>query len=277
MARPKTRILPDDPRWLQIAILGSLLAWGIWQLDMPVSLTQIGATLGGALTAQWVGGRAVRMPRFDPKSAVITSLGLCLLLRTGDPALAASAGFIAIAAKFLIRFRGKHLFNPAMLGLVATVAFTDAAWISPGQWGSATVLAFALASVGFLVTLRSARSDVTLAFIVAWSALLFGRAAWLGDPWSIPVHQLQNGALLLFAFFMISDPKTTPDARWARVVYAVLVAMIAGFIQFGLWRESGPVWALLLMSPVVPVLDFIIRAPRFVWPGPTPATITASC
>ena len=267
MATARTPLLPDDPRWLQIGILSSLLVWGVWQLGMPVAWTQVAATLGGALAAQWVGTRAVGLPRFDPKSAIITALGLSLLLRTGDPAIAATAGFIAIAAKFMIRVRGKHLFNPAMLGLVATVGLTDAAWISPGQWGSATVFAFALACVGFLVTLRSARSDVTITFLLAWSLLLFGRAAWLGDPWAIPLHQLQNGALLLFGFFMISDPKTTPDARWARVSYAVLVALVAGFIQFGLWQESGPVWALFLLSPLVPVLDLIIRAPRFVWPG----------
>jgi Na+-transporting NADH:ubiquinone oxidoreductase subunit NqrB len=267
MGRARPALLPDDPRWLQIAILGSLLAWGIWQLDMPVSATQIAATLGGALVAQWVGTRAVQLPRFDAKSAVITALGLCLLLRTGDPAIGALAGFVAIAAKFMVRVNGKHLFNPAMLGLVATVGLTDAAWISPGQWGTAVFFAFALASVGFLVTLRSERSDVTIAFLAAWSALLFGRAWWLGDPWAIPLHQLQNGALLLFAFFMISDPKTTPDARWARILYACAVAIVAGVIQFGLWRESGPVWALLLLSPLVPLLDLLIRAPRFAWPG----------
>lgn len=259
--------LPDDPRWLQIGILGSLLAWGLFQLEMPVTWTQIAATLGGALTAQWLGSRWVGLKRFDPKSAIITSLGLCLLLRTGDPALGAVAGFVAIGAKFVLRFRGKHIFNPAMLGLIVVVGLSGEAWISPGQWGNATFFAFALACVGFLVTLRSARSDVTVAFLVFWSAVLFGRAVWLGNPWAIPVHQLQNGAFLLFAFFMISDPKTTPDARWARILYAGAAAGLAGFITFGLWRESGPVWALFLLSPTVPILDALIRAPRFQWPG----------
>ena len=41
-------------------------------------------------------------------------------------------------------------------------------------------------------------------------ALVFGRSLWLGEPMSIPLHRLQNGALLLFTFFMISDPRTTP-------------------------------------------------------------------
>lgn len=259
--------VPRDPRWLQLIILGGLLAWATLALSLPVSATQIAATAGGALVAQWVGSRAVGLPRVDPKSALITALGLSLLLRTVDPALGAIAGFVAIAAKFCFRVNGKHLFNPAMFGLVIIVGFAGDAWISPGQWGSKTIFAFALACAGFVVTLRSARSDVTVAFLLSWCAVLFGRAWVLGDPWAIPVHQLQNGAILLFAFFMISDPKTTPDARWARILYAVLVAAVAGFIQFGLWKESGPVWALFLLSPLVPVLDLIIRAPRFEWPG----------
>ena len=263
--------VPRDPRWLQIIILSALLLWGMAALHLPVSPLQVAATLGGALIAQWVGTRAVRLPRFDPKSAIITALGLSILLRTNAPELGALAGFIAIAAKFCIRVNGKHLFNPGMLGLVAIVWLTGDAWISPGQWGSETVLAFALAGAGFFVTLRSARSDVTVAFLVTWAAILFGRALWLGDPWAIPVHQLQNGALLMFSFFMISDPKTTPDARWARILYAALVAGVAGFIQFFLWRESGPVWALFLLSPLVPLLDALIAAPRFSCPGTTPA------
>ena len=110
--------VPRDPRWLQIIILSSLLLWGVAVLNLPVSPLQVGATLGGALTAQWVGSRAVRLPRFDPKSAIITALGLSILLRTNAPELGALAGFIAIGAKFCIRVNGKHLFNPAMFYLL---------------------------------------------------------------------------------------------------------------------------------------------------------------
>ena len=45
--------------------------------------------------------------------------------------------------------------------------------------------------------------------------LLLARAFWLGDPLAIPLHQMQSGSLLIFAFFMISDPRTTPDRGWA--------------------------------------------------------------
>jgi Na+-translocating ferredoxin:NAD+ oxidoreductase RnfD subunit len=69
--------------------------------------------------------------------------------------------------------------------------------------------------------------------------ILFRRAIWLGDPLAIPLHQLQNGAFLIFSFYMISDPKTTPNSRAGRVLFALLVAAGAGFVQFELYRTNG--------------------------------------
>ena len=75
---------------------------------------------------------------------------------------------------------------------------------------------------------RAARSDVTYAFLAFYLAILFGRALWLGQPLAIPLHQLGSGGFLIFTFFMISDPRTTPDSRAGRILFALLVALGAG-------------------------------------------------
>ena len=98
-------------------------------------------------------------------------------------------------------------------------------WVSPGQWGSVAFFGFLMICVGSLVVRRAERSDVTLAFIASWIALVVGRSLWLGEPLAIPLHRLENGALLLFTFFMISDPRTTPDSRAGRIIFAALVAL----------------------------------------------------
>ena len=123
------------------------------------------------------------------------------------------AAVITIASKFLLRINGKHLFNPTNFGIVAMMALTGEVWVSPGQWGNVAFFAFLMACLGGLVVNRAARSDVTYAFIAFYMALVFGRSLWLGEPMAIPVHRLESGALLLFTFFMISDPKTTPGSR----------------------------------------------------------------
>jgi hypothetical protein len=202
---------------------------------------------------------------FDPRSALISGLSLCLLLRTNHLALAMLAALLAIGSKFALRWRGKHLFNPTCFGIVATMLATGQAWISPGQWGSAAYLAFLLVCLGGVVVNRAARSDVTFAFLACYLALLFGRAWWLGQPASIPLHQLGSGALLIFAFFMISDPKTTPDSRAGRVAFAALVALGAGFVQFVLYRRNGLILSLACLSLAVPVLDRLLPGKRYAW------------
>lgn len=258
--------LPRDPRWFQIAVLTALLVYGVAALDFEVRPGIAAVILATALAVQAaadrLGGR-----RFEPKSALISALSLCLLLRTPSPVLAAAAAAISIGSKPLIRIGGKHVFNPSNLGLVAVVLASERAWVSPGQWGSAALGAFAFVCLGSLVVRRAARSDVTWAFLAFWVAALFGRAAWLGDPPAIPLHQLASGSLLLFAFFMISDPKTTPDSRAGRILFAALVAAGGAWIVFGLHRSAGPIFALVACAPLVPLIDRLLPGPKYRWTG----------
>jgi len=173
---------------------------------------------------------------------------------------------ITIVSKFVLRWRGKHVFNPTNFGLVAMMLGTGQVWASPGQWGSAAFFAFLLACCGGLVVYRAARSDVTYAFLVCHLALRFGRALYLGDPLRIPLHQVQNGALVLFAFFMISDPKTTPDTRLGRILFAGLVALGAWYVQFVWYSSNALLWSLAGCSLTVPLLDWLLPGRRYAWP-----------
>lgn len=257
-----------DPRYYQIAVLSLLVAYGIVALDFGVRFENVLATVATALAVQLAGTRIAGLPAFDPLSALITSLSLTLLLRTDGVALAALAASIAIASKFLLRARGKHIFNPANVAIVTLILFSDRAWISSGQWGSAATGAFALACLGFIVITRARRIETTIAFLVAYACLLTGRALWLGDPLAIPLHQLQNGTLLIFAFFMISDPKTTPNTAHGRIAYAVLVASVAFTIQFLFYEPHGPIYALVLCAPLVPLVDFFLHGTIYRWDRP---------
>src|SRR5439155_8832371 len=131
-------------------------------------------------------------------------------------------------------------------------------WVSPGQWGSAAFFGFLLACLGGLVVNRAARSDVTLAFLLAYGGLVCARSLWLGEPLAIPLQRLENGALLIFAFFMVSDPKTTPDSRAGRILFAVLVALGGWFVQFRLFRTNGLLWSLAVCSLITPFIDSLL-------------------
>ena len=213
-----------DPRWYQIAVLGSLLFYGLFFLDFDIRAGQVAITLATALLTQYLCTRLWKLPVYDPRSALISGLSLCLLLRTSNPGLVVVCGAITIASKFLLRIRAKHIFNPTNFGIVVMLLLTEQVWVSPGQWGSGAFFGFLMACAGGLVVNRAARSDVTFSFLLTYMGLVAARSVWLGEPVAIPLHRFQSGALLLFAFFMISDPKTTPDSRIGRALFAVLVA-----------------------------------------------------
>ena len=253
-----------DPRLYQIAVLASLLVYGIAGLDFEITVARAALLLLTVLATQAIGDQLDGRPA-NVRSALISGLSLCLLLRTNRTDLAILAAFITIAAKFVIRYRGKHIFNPTNGGIVAMLVLTDQVWVSPGQWGSVAFFAFLMACLGSVVVNRASRSDVTYAFIVFYCALLFGRSWYLGEPFAIPLHRLQGGALLLFTFFMISDPKTTPDSRAGRVLFAALVAFGAWYVQFRLFRTNGLLWSLAACSLMVPLIDRVLPGAKYAW------------
>jgi Na+-translocating ferredoxin:NAD+ oxidoreductase RnfD subunit len=103
--------------------------------------------------------------------------------------------------------------------------------------------------------------------------LIIGRAIWLNDPLSIPLHQLQNGALLIFAFFMISDPKTSPNTRGGRIAYGAMVATVAYTIQFIFYEPNGPIIALILSAPFVPLIDYLSNGVLHQWDQSTKGAV----
>ena len=257
-----------DPRWYQVFVLSLLLGFGILALDFGILWQNAVAIFVMAQVTQFLASRLIARIPYDPLSALITSYSLTLLLRTDVIAVAMLAAVIAIGSKFLVRVRGKHVFNPANVALVALMLLSERAWISSGQWGSATIGALALACLGMLVLTRARRAETTLAFIAGYGGLLFGRALWLGDPLAIPIHQVQNGALLIFAFFMISDPKTSPNAPLGRILYGLLVATVAYVIQFVLYEPNAPILALIMCAPIVPLIDFMLGGRSYRWKQP---------
>ena len=253
-----------DPRLYQIAVLASLLVYGMAGLDFAISVPRAALLLLTVLATQALGDRLENRPA-NVRSALISGLSLCLLLRTNRVDLAIMAAVITIAAKFVFRYRSKHIFNPTNGGIVAMLLLTDQVWVSPGQWGSVAFFAFLMACLGGLVVNRASRSDVTYAFIVCYCALIFGRSWYLGEPFTIPLHRLESGALLLFTFFMISDPKTTPDSRAGRLLFAALVAYGAWYVQFRLFRTNGLLWSLAAFSLLVPLIDRVLPGSKYTW------------
>jgi enediyne biosynthesis protein E5 len=265
------RVSFADARIWQILSLAILLSYGVGCLGFDQTPTNIVLIVASALATQWLCSRAISGQRFDPLSPLITAFSLCLLLRASSATVLVLAAALAIGSKFVLRVDGKHVFNPANFAIVLLL-LADMAWVSPAQWGSRTWAAFLLVCLACLVLSRAKRADIAIAFLAAYVAILLARAAYLGDPLAIPLKQMQSGALLLFTFFMITDPKTTPDRRSARMLYAVLVAATASWLQFAHFTAPALMFALFFAAPLVPLLDRLFPRDRsdvrFAWSRP---------
>jgi enediyne biosynthesis protein E5 len=200
------------------------------------------------------------------KSALITAFGLCLLLKTNIWYVCILAAFISIGGKYIFRYRKKHLFNPSALGIAFAILLTRNAWISPGQWGNNVVIIFGVCCLGFIVVTKVQKLDVSIAFLATYILLLFTRQLlYLGWPLDFFIHSITTGSLLLFSFFMISDPKTAPDHKTARIIWAALIGVISFYLTAFKFINAAPVWVLILSAPLVPLLDTIFKANRFQW------------
>jgi enediyne biosynthesis protein E5 len=254
-----------DPRLAQILFLGILLGAGAWLRDFSIRPAQIALTFACGLICQNLCERLAQRPVRSMRSAIITSFSVTLLLRAGLWWIHPIAVSAAIASKFILRLRGKHLFNPANFGVLFALILLPGTWISAGQWGQDVALAGWMVGMGSIVTRRARSADMSWTFAGFYVGALALRVAWLGQRWAVLIHQLSNGGLLLFAFFMISDPMTIPNDRRGRVAHAALVCAIAYVWQFYFYRTNGLLWALLIAAPAVALWDAVWPAPKFQW------------
>lgn len=257
--------LAADPRHFQILTLSILLGIQVFWGDFAPAPQLIALTLSSILIIQWLFEHKYSV-KHDLRSPLITGLSLCLLLRVAEWWLYPAATLLAVGTKFLIRHDNKHVFNPANIAIVTLlIAAPHYSWVSPGQWGTEVWFIFLLACLAFLVLYRIQKADIALFFFGSFAAMLFARALWLGDPLAIPLHQIQSGALLIFAFFMISDPMTTPNHRLGRFIFALAVAATAFTLQFGFQVREGLFYALAFVSMTTPFLDKLMHAPKYQW------------
>ena len=245
--------LPKDPRWLQIAFLCSFLLLGLTARDFPIWHAPL--LFAACLATQLACERLLELPHAGLLSPIITSFGLTLLLRAGSWWVPPLAGVLAIGSKYALRIRGRHFFNPANFGLCCLMLLTPRAWCSPTQWGESGLLLLWILALGLAVAHRAFRADVSLAFLASWMLLRAARVQFLGQRPEVLLHQLASGSLLLFTFFMISDPKTTPRGRAARLGFAGCVAALAFALQHVAYARNPIIWALFLCAPLVPLLD----------------------
>ena len=258
--------LRSDGRHFQIISQICFLCFGIYTLGWDADWKKYLAAFGGCLIAQFLAIRFAGFPKHSMKSALITALGISLLLKANSPWLFLFAALFAIGQKFLVKINGKHLWNPANFGIVIIILMSGEAWISPGQWGNGALLVFIVGTAGLAVLSNIKRLETGIAFVLTLSFLEFTRTIlYLGWEWDVLLLKLSSGSLWLFALFMITDPMTTPNAKSTRIIWSIAVAVISFYLTNFHFINGAPFWVLFFATPFTPLFDLIVKKPLFAW------------
>lgn len=172
------------------------------------------------------------------ESVYITALILILIIAPPTAGLTSTISLIfwasvwAMASKFIVTRKKKHIFNPAAFAVALTALTLNQ---SANWWvGSLYLLPFVLLG-GFLVARKISRFDLVLPFfITALSGVIISTLMKGANPINALQTTLLVSPLFFFAFVMLTEPLTTPPSRFSRVVYGALVGVLfAPAVHFG--------------------------------------------
>lgn len=179
-----------------------------------------------------------------PDGAILTGMFVAMVLSAQGPwYYAPVTALVAVLSKYAVRSRAANVFNPAALAIVLTyhVFNTGQSW-----WGALPgvplVLQPALLAIGLYITDRVNKMPIVMAFLGTYFAL-FTAAAFVGQPGPVAAifRPPDVHAALFFAFFILTDPPTSPVKYRDQVICGVIVAVSS----FAVFERLGAVYYLL--------------------------------
>jgi Na+-transporting NADH:ubiquinone oxidoreductase subunit NqrB len=289
-------ILPRwrDPRLKLSVVIIALQVLGQTVLGFKLSIAQILVTVGACAVVDIVVTLRREHTLAWPASALLTGNSVAFILRASGTRHGdwwtlhgiqyfLLAAMLSLLSKYLVRGGGRHLFNPSNVGLVWTLLLIGPVHVFPqylwwGPLGAPVGLALAVILVGAIWILRSVRMvAMALSFLLTLAALvgifaLTGRsllAIWHSGPVSGSSYWLDicvSPEVLIFVFFMMSDPRTTPRERLGRILYGAATAVLAAGLLFWQPTEFGVKLAILasltVVCPLAPLIDGVARRIR---------------
>jgi hypothetical protein len=288
-------ILPSvrDPRLHVAAVILTVHALGQIGLGFRISVPQIlAAILTCAILEVAITFRQAKAFVW-PASAMLTGSGVALILRVvGTPAgdhwtfdfwwLYAIVAGLSLLSKYVIRYRGVQVFNPSNIGLVVAFVVLGTTRVEPLDFWWAPLNVWMLAAYAVILvggTLITRRLHLLVLAAAFWLTLATGlgvlaasghcmTASWAFSPvcgfdfWRVVVASPE---VMIFLFFMITDPRTVPTGAVGRAVFGVLVGVTSTLLLAPQTDEFGTKVALLSGLVVVcaarPLLDRLVPAP----------------
>jgi hypothetical protein len=228
------------PGWL-IRLTGGLVT------TYSPTLLAILATIG----IEMVLGRFYYGKWPHPASAYITGISVGILIKSPSLWPFILCGVLSIVSKYVLRVGNRHLWNPSNFGVTMMLFLAPEEVASLTQQAGNTIWAvLVIWCLGGMIMYRLGRFHIPLAFLAAFIPLAFLRSAVTGNPWEAEIGPITGPMFQLYIFFMITDPKTTPRARWAQTLLAVVVALLDTGLRLAFKDKFALYHALFIAAPV---------------------------
>jgi enediyne biosynthesis protein E5 len=246
-----------DPRYLIAFLITLVLAVGQLRYHMVggydrLALALITCTLTEALLSWFTRGKVVNL-----QSAYISGLSLTLLIKPQGGALwpFALGGFLAIASKYVLRYRDNHLWNPTNFAIATLLlASPDRVSVLSHQFGNDVVTNLVIWGFGLVIAARVGVLHITLTYIASFLVLNSARAALLGLPVLPEIAPITGPMYQLFIFFMITDPKTTVRSKTGQCIVAFAVASLEMVLRLA-QNVYAPYYALFIVGPIALLIE----------------------
>jgi Na+-transporting NADH:ubiquinone oxidoreductase subunit NqrB len=244
----ENRYLP--PLFITLILLGGNLSFGLLE-----SFSRTALAIGTAIVLELALGRMMygRFPNLA--SAYITGISVGILLRSPEYWPYALCSAIAITSKYVIRWHGRHLWNPSNFSICAMLLLAPeyVATLSI-QWGNTVWPMVIIWLLGAMIVYRVRRFHITATYVISFVVLAWLRSAITGHPFLAEVAPITGPMYQLFIFFMITDPKTTVTPKWGQYVVAVLVAVVEMILRLA-HNVNAPFYALAMVGPAAMVVE----------------------
>lgn len=244
----ENRYLP--PLFITLILLVGQVSFGVLE-----SFSRTLLAIGTAMALELVLARLTYRKWPVLASAYITGISVGILIRSPEFWPYALTSAIAITSKYVIRWRGRHLWNPSNFAICAMLLLAPEVVATLSiQWGNSIWPMIVVWVLGAFITWRVKRFHITATYVASFVALAGVRTLITGHPFLAEVAPITGPMYQLFIFFMITDPKTTVKSKTGQMVVAFLVA--AAEMGFRLAQNvDAPYFALTVVGPVAMAIE----------------------
>lgn len=254
---PWRDVFSFNNRFLPPILITCILLVGEFEYGMLESWGRTGLAIGTAILLELILSKMLTGKWPHLASAYISGISVGILVRSPFYWPYALCSALSITSKYVLRWDGKHLWNPSNFGLSVMFFLYPAVMASLSiQWGNSLWPMLVVWTLGSIIIYRLKRFHICFTYVVSFLALSYVRSLVTGHPWASSVAPLTGPMYQLFVFFMITDPKTTVKPRWGQCVVAALVALAEMIFRLG-EDVHAPYYALFCVGPIARIVEIV--------------------